>query len=329
MNSIVERVLAPMKDVVRPRRVTSCPAQQGRLGKSLPALALAFAAGVAQAQATCIYPQPEPCLYQPAATYSTAFVDFTLADPTRNGHLVPIRVRYPIGAPGARPVVLWNHGGGTNPTGHHSSPERGESFASAGYVSIHIARNDVANPSPADLLACVSAGVLPSVGTAGSPLQNCKTLLGFHVYGPQNNAFIAAILPQYRVGMLPGFFGTLDREKIIVGGWSGGTEAVINIAGAELKFGLYRLAPTSIPGVIGFFADAPRGPTYAGFNSGLEEDAFYGIDGRPFLMFSGRGDETGEPAESRVTNWIASTPGGKYLSWDNAAAATHGTDRHR
>ena len=138
-------------------------------------------------------------------------------------------------------------------------------------------------------------------------------------------SLIAAILPQYRVGMLPGFFGTLDREKIIVGGWSGGTEAVINIAGAEMKFGLYRLAPTSIPGVIGFFADAPRGPTYAGFNSGLEEDAFYGIDARPFLMFSGRGDETGEPAESRVTNWIASTPGGKYLSWDNAAAATHAT----
>ncbi|NRF70054.1 hypothetical protein HLB44_23905 [Aquincola sp. S2] len=291
----------------------------------LAALALLSASHAAQAQPTCVYPQPEPCLYQSAITYPTAFVDFTLPDASRNGHLVPIRVRYPVGAGGARPVVLWNHGGATNPTGHHGSVERSESFAAAGYIVIHIARVDVANPGAADLAACVSGGVMTSVGAVGEALQACKTWLGFHVHGPLNNAFIASVLPQYQVGMLPGFNGTPDRTRMVVGGWSGGTESMLNIAGVALQLGLLRVAPTPIAGVIGFFGDAPRGPTYAGFNSGIGEDAYYAIDARPYLMFSGRGDETGEPAESRTVSWLASTPGGKLLSWDNAAEANHGT----
>lgn len=291
------------------------------------AAALAFAACSAHAQpAACIWPAPEPCLYQPAATYNTASVDFTLQDPSRNNHPVPIRVRYPLGVgPGPRPVVLWNHGGSTNPTGHHSSVERGESFASAGYIVIHIARVDVVNPSAQDLAACVAGGVMPTVGTGGTPLANCRTWLGWHVYGPQNNAFVAAVLPQYQIGMLPGFVGTPDRNKIVVGGWSGGTEPVLNIAGASQKFLLHPVPATNVPGVVAFIADSPRGAEYAGYASGLGEDAFYDIDARPFLIFSGRGDETGEPAEARTAAWLGSSPGSKYLSWDTKQEAVHGT----
>ncbi|MFO1330296.1 MAG: hypothetical protein U1F56_23335 [Rubrivivax sp.] len=294
------------------------------------ALALsALVSSVAQAQplpAVCTAPGPEPCLYTPTTTFTPGEVEFVLRDPSRNNHPVPILVRYPRGAPGGpRPVVLWNHGGSTDPVGHRHSAERGKSLAEAGYIVIHIARLDVVSPTPAELQVCVQAGVLASTATTGAPLDACRQWLGWHLYGPLNNAFVAAILPQYQIGMLPDFVGTPDGSRLIVGGWSGGSEAPLHLAGAKQTFGNYAMPQVSIPGVVAYWADSPRGPAYAGFQSGLDEDSYYPIGATPFLSFSGRGDETGEPAESRLAAWMAPAPGSKFLSWDNDARAVHGT----
>lgn len=295
-------------------------------------LACLCSATVAQPlPAVCTTPGPEPCLYTPATVWQTAIRDFVLQDPGRNQHAVPFRVYYPINTPaGLRPVVIWNHGGSIEDPASpgsqfNASNERGQSFAAAGYVSIHVVRRSVVNPLTSDLAACVSAGVITSTAASGQPLQNCKDWLGWHVYGPQNVEFIARVLPQYQVGMLPGFIGTPDPSRVVVGGWSGGTEVPLNIAGAAQQFGQFKMPQVVVPGAVAFIADSPRGPEYAGFKSGLGEDSYYSIDTRPFLSFSGRGDETGEPAESRLAGWIAAKPGGKYLSWDNAAEAVHGT----
>lgn len=302
-----------------------------RLTMAAAALCLHGLAASQPLPAVCTSPGPEPCLYTPATTWQTDARDFLLQDPSRNNHDVPFRVYYPKNTPaGLRPVVIWNHGGSVEDPAKpgsnlDASKDRGLSFAAAGYVSIHVVRRSVVNPTPADLAACVAAGVITSTAASGQALQNCKDWLGWHVYGPQNVAFLARVLPQYQVGMLPGFIGTPDPNRIIVGGWSGGTEAPLHIAGATQKFGQFKLPQVVVPGVVAFMADSPRGPEYAGFQSGLAEDAYYGIDARPFMFFSGRGDETGEPAESRLAAWMGSTPGGKHLSWDNSPDAIHGT----
>lgn len=281
--------------------------------------------------AVCNSPGPEPCLYVPATTWQTATQDFVLRDPERNQHEVPFRVYYPLNTPaGLRPTVIWSHGGAIEDpakpgSNMDASEQRGKSFAAAGYVSIHVVRRSVDNPLPADLLACVEAGVITSTAATGQPLQNCKDWLGAYIHGPRSVAFIARVLPLYQVGMLPGFIGTPVPDRLVVGGWSAGSGVPLHIAGTTQQYGQYKVPQVDVPGAVAFIADSPRGPAYAGFNSGLGEDSYYSIDTRPFLFFTGRGDETGEPAESRLAGWIASKPGNKLLSWDLSPEAVHGT----
>lgn len=298
----------------------------------LAAMTLSLAsASHAQLPSSCIFAPPEPCLYTPTPGFQAGQFDFLLQDPARGNHPVPLRVYYPIGAAGARPVVLWHHGGGAEDpaqpgSNQSSSAERGKSHAEAGYVSIHIIRRAVANPTTAELEICVQARVLPTITAGGVSLANCKDFLGSQINGPKNTAFVRSLLPLYTVGMLPNFPGTLDLTRIVVGGWSGGTGIVYSHAGLTRQWGNHTEPPTPIAGVVAFTADAPQGPSYAGFSGGgFGEDAYYAIDARPFMFFSGRGDETGEPAEARLAGWIASTPGNKYLSWVNSKDAIHAT----
>ena len=48
------------------------------------------------------------CIYSPALTFaSTAIFDTILTDPARNNYQLPVRVRYPVGAVGPLPVVIY------------------------------------------------------------------------------------------------------------------------------------------------------------------------------------------------------------------------------
>lgn len=301
----------------------------------------------------CSTPTPAACTYTSPNNFTPGVLDLYLEDAARDNHPLPIRVRYPIGATGARPVVIWSHGGATTNAvpadstragftvtrGQQGSVRRSESFVRAGYVVIHIGRMDVGTLTQPQLQDCANAGVIS--GSVASPsaaaIAGCRTWIGFHVYGPQNVAFIASVLPLYRVGMLPGFTGTLDTRKIVVGGWSGGTESAMNIAGAYQRWsGLlspgasFTQPPVSVPGVVAFFADAPRGPEWADFNSGFQEDSSYGIDSRPFLFNTARDDraESGPPV-ARTVHYFGSAKGGKVLSysWTPASGGgpNHGT----
>jgi hypothetical protein len=300
---------------------------------------------------TCLATAPSSCLYHSPDSFTPAVLDLVLLDPARDNHPVPIRVRYPLGATGARPVVIWSHGGSTTSVvsmaggvaitrGQQSSVRRSESFARAGYVVIHIGRLPPATLTNAQLQDCATAGVI--VGGVLSPDTNaiaaCKLWTGWHIYGPQNVAFVASMLQHYQVGMLPGFEGTLDRERLVVGGWSGGTESALNIAGAYQRWsnllpphGSVQLDPVPVPGVVAFFTDAPRGPDWAGYSSGFQEDSPYGIDGRPILFNTAvddRGPDKG-PVVSRNASFFGAAKGGKVMSysWTRSAdgGPNHGT----
>lgn len=313
----------------------------------LPALAQPLVQGCTlQAISSCMYTSPN-------GPFTPAFVDTYVEDPARANHPVPLRVRYPLGATGARPVVIWSHGGTTTIVdeartraagftvshGQQDSVRRSESFVRAGYVVIHVGRLQPRSLTQAQLQDCLNAGVI--VGGIVSPdetaLSACRTFTGFHRYGPLNVAFVAGLLSQYRVGMLPGFSGTLDRERIVVGGWSGGSESALNVAGAaqrwDARFGGTSLTqpPVAVPGVVAFFTDGPRGPDWAGYKSGFQEDSAYGIDARPILFNSARDDRsTGDGAAvARTSQFFGAAKGGKVLSWSWTPAAeggpNHGT----
>ncbi|MFN0184916.1 MAG: hypothetical protein ACKVQR_13970 [Aquabacterium sp.] len=302
----------------------------------------------------CVEAVPVTCRYQPSRTYAVGEMDLFMVDPSRSNHLIPFRVRYPIGATGALPVVLWSHGGSTTSITHQTSQgvpvsngqtgseRRGRSFAAAGYVVVHIGRLSVrdATLTQSQLDDCRRIGIGRLARVDNDPQTDpralCREFIGWHVYGPQNVAFVAGHLGLLQAAMPRDFGASLDRDRLVVGGWSGGTQAVMNIAGAAQRWapvrpftvGLSQPA-VSVPGVVAFFADAPRRPSFiedAG-DSGFQDDTLFEIGRRPFLFNSGKNDVGPDvaPTTARTLPWMSAMPGGKVLAWDRTGVANHAT----
>ena len=299
--------------------------------------------------AGCTEQRPDLCLYEPLIDLPQSAVrtfDDALYDAARGNHPVPFTVRYPVGVNplqhGLMPVVIFNHGGGTTTRrahdtpdgdpithGQHSNVERGDSFARAGYVVFHIGRLPVQNLSATQRADCA---LVASMSDAA-----CADFLGWHQYGPQNVAFLAQTLQQGRWQPPADLVRRFDPHKIVVGGWSGGSESGLNLAGAYQQFGLLRLPSFAIDGVVGYFLQSPRGPTWGGFKSGFVDIAglgwhsFFQIGSTPMLHFSGRGDVGGDPNGlplSRPAAWLSGSPGNKFLVWARQPAPRgpqHGT----
>lgn len=301
----------------------------------------------------CSEAAPVTCRYQPARQYTPGQIDLLMVDPARANHPIPFRVRYPIGATGPLPVVIWSHGGSTTQVigqtpqgwpitqGQTSSERRGLSFSSAGYVVIHIGRLPVLDTllTTAQIDACdrvgIRLGALIDGDPVTSPREACRQWTGWHLYGPQNVAFVAARLALVQAALPANFRGTLDSRRIVIGGWSGGTESVMNIAGAPQSWAPVFPHATgvsqpsvNVPGAIAFFADAPRRPSYINtHSSGFSDAALAQIDGRPFLSNSGKNDIGPDvaPSVARAMPWLSAQPGGKLLAWDRSGLANHST----
>lgn len=265
--------------------------------------------------ASCDINNPPTCLYTSDLNYSVGVVDTQLTDASRNNYKIPLRIRYPIGLAGPRPVVIWNHGGAPSAKGKTRSEEWGNLLAAAGYVVIHPSRTKVKNIVPF-LNECTTNG-FPSPG-------ECVNWVSNYYYGPQNTRFLIdnfAAIENADAALA----GMLDETKIVVGGHSAGSTTVLANAGAFqqwVKGG--KKYNTRVDAPIAFMASGPQGPLYAGFNSGFQSTSYEAID-RPFLFMTGMGDETGEPSEARVTGWLRSLPGNKALSWDTEKEAVHET----
>lgn len=275
--------------------------------------------------------------YAPANMFIVRAADDMRHDGARN-HDVPYRVYYPVGAPSPAPVVFFNHGGGATSVaatvngvtkvsvGQQQSECRAFHMAALGYVVFVIGRLPAQNLDGDQRRDCAQAGWLTP--------QTCRAMTGHFVYGPQNVRFLhqrLAVQPT----VLPGM-PQLDLNRVVVGGWSGGTTAVLNIAGAPQRIGELSIAPTSIPAVTGFLTDAPRGPVWGGFESvGFQEEAFFNLGARPMLAITGRSDYGGgdessdaQPA-SRTMAWLSAQRGAKFVSWttvhEDDGGPIHGT----
>jgi|CXWL01.1.fsa_nt_gi hypothetical protein len=307
------------------------------LGAAAPALALNLPPG-------CDPRVPVTCEYHSPANYTAQYKDFIFRDAARNDHPVPMRVHYPVGARGSLPVIFWHHGLFTTEwqtaapdwisEGQTHSAERTRSFVNAGYVVIHIGRMR-AEPWPRSLAACRAAGWITSPAPAPVPiaeLARCASMVGHHVYGRSNLPFVVELLRQGRLAMPVGFIGRFDLDRIVIGGWSGGTEVVMNFAGAPKQFDRLRLDPLPVNGqVVAYFADAPRRPDFSCLESlsspsGFGDEAFFEIGSRPFLFNTGKGDVGSDacPTQARATAWLASQRGDKILAWSNQESISHG-----
>lgn len=274
---------------------------------------------------TCDPADPATCLYTSDLAYEVGEIDqVSLIDSARNHYEIPLVIRYPVGAPGPRPVVIWHHGGFPSERGATRSEEWSCKLAAAGYVLIHPARAPIADPTPFEA-ECRDNGFADP--------ERCAGWITQLRYGPQNTHFLIDHLADVEA-LDPALAGMLDATQIVVAGHSAGTASVLANAGASQQWepnGPVYNERNDAP--IAFMATGPQGPMYAGFSSGFQSPgshrgvtthSFAAIE-RPFLFITGVGDETGEPPETRVTAWLTSLPGNKALVWDTVAEAVHET----
>jgi hypothetical protein len=283
--------------------------------------------------AACNPANPPTCRYVSNLNFNVGELRTVVVDPSRNNYQIPLLIRYPVGAPGPRPVVIFNHGGPPRANGLNGSSEWSTAMATAGYVVIHPSRVPVATPSAAQLTECDANGVIGA--------SACGDWLGHSLFGPMNTDFLISQFGQ--LGGRPELAGLLDSRKVVVAGWSAGTTVALANSGAWRKFapdGPVHDQKSTAP--IAFMAFAPFGPDYGGFYyspiwnfGGFQSASFDDIDDRPFLFVTGKGDfgpkvivdlsEEKVRSEARSLGWLRATPGRKYLGWDLDRRATHGT----
>jgi hypothetical protein len=273
----------------------------------------------AQPPANCSPDTRRGCVYSPELTFaSTAVFDTVLTDPARHDYELPVRVRYPVGASGPLPVVIYNHGGVASNVGGFSANSQPwpTVWAGHGYVVISPSRALLDRLTPAHEAECAVNQVPPNL---------CNDFIAFKLYGPGNTDFLIESFPQL-ASLHPPLTGLLDCDRVVVAGWSGGSTIALANAGAPRQFvpgGPIYQQKTRRP--IGFFAMSAQGPDHAGFGGGFDSESYDQIDARPFVTFTGKGDTNGKPSEARATAWLRSAPGQKFLSFDRAPNARHGT----
>jgi hypothetical protein len=287
---------------------------------ALPALLLALAALCSFSNVSA-EPSSTPCvptcLYTSDLNYEVGVIDgIALTDPARGNYKIPLLIRYPKNVAGPLPVVIWHHGGNPSKKGKKRSENWGNTLAAGGYVVIHPSRLYITNPNPF-MAECQANGF-------ATPTECAYWVTQFR-YGPQSVHFLIDSFAAIEAADLA-LNGLLDETRIVIGGHSAGSTDVLTSAGAWqrwVKGGTKYDEHDDRP--IAFMASGVQGPMYAAFNSGFQSESYTAIDGRPFLFITGFGDTNGNPAESRVTGWLRSTAGDKFLSWDTETEAVHET----
>jgi dienelactone hydrolase len=251
--------------------------------------------------------------YAPTTPYAFATLHGSLIDPDRD-RTVEYDVVYPVDAPGARPVVVWSHGGLVRAGSHDGTDGWSEHLAAAGYVVIVPFHIPEEQPT-AYTVMCADNGV---------PALECPIWVAMFTHRPLDASFMIDSLAAIEAAA-PELAGKLDGERIGVGGHSAGTTSGLSMLGAEQQWVQTAGPYTHLdPRVDAVLAASPQGPTQAGFASGFRNHSFEPIV-RPLLSITGIGDDTGEPSVSRRAAYETAMPGDLWLSWDLDLSVHHDT----
>lgn len=255
-----------------------------------------------------------PFLYKPTENYNdcdnnVCFIDTVVVNQQHRD--VPIRIRYPRGATGRLPFILWSHGGGANDNGRELNETWGRTLARAGYIVVHMSHRTW---TPAQRAAvCMEFAVTNQ--------DECLNLPMTTVYQPRDASAVLGALDTLEQNF-PELSNRIDRNNIAVAGWSGGSLTAMALAGARFRISnAFNDVTFANPLPKVFLALSPQGPDYAGFKS----DSWREIS-RPVLIATGSSDSTkGEDAPSRLVAFRSMPPGKKYQLYINHPATIHAT----
>lgn len=242
-------------------------------------------------------------------------VRYTTADTVTPEREVPILIRYPLGAPGPLPVILWSHGGGPADHGHRRQEVWGNTLARVGYAVIHMSHTDDEINAH-----CAALGIPADECSAedfqiGEPSEG-GTLTSLWYNRPRDASAVlddlANIEAHFRLDLDPG--------RVAVGGWSGGAHTVMTLAGALVDFSPgVRSVNLADPRFRAFLANSPQGID----RLGMTATSWDGI-ALPVLVQTGRRDNSArEQGEDRIDPFRYMPPGDKYLQFLDSRQARH------
>ena len=250
---------------------------------------------------------------------------------------LPLVVRFPEDTTVPLPVVVWAHAGSWSRNGHKTNEAWSRRIAAAGYAVVHFA---VVPPSE-ELLPeiCSRAGLEDASRCDDVSLGNIDTEIddpadnpfsAITVVRPADGASVIDALPAIAARIEDRSGVKLDTTRVIVAGWSGGSQVSLQMAGAR------RLAEDSTPPYhdpderpLAFIALSPQGPGFSNFYAGEEGTSWDDII-RPVMIMTGVGDE--KPGNDltgadRYAVYTHLPPGGKRLfySTSESNAIKHST----
>lgn len=231
------------------------------------------------------------------------------------------------------PVVIWSHGGSYDANGHLAGTRWSVRLAMAGYAVIHVAH---AAPTReqlrqiCDLVGiddpdeCVDLSLTGGEDPDGNPFTSSG------VARPGDVLAVLDTLPQLAARLSERSGVMLDVDSVAVAGWSAGSQAPLQLAGARrsLSATLSDFA-VSDPRPDAFLAISPQGPGYSGFYADEAQSSWDEVRG-PTLVMTGDGDEkeandlTGPVRRQAFENMAA---GDKYLFYSTSTDPdiAHGT----
>ena len=287
----------------------------------------------AQTLVTIAPPAPAPTLYVSPDQFTPATPIDGFNVQARYGvgsnaytRTTPILIRYPQGATGRRPLVLWSHGGGMLEGGKYNNEDWGNLFVRAGYIVVHMSH-------------------MPKTATEFRALY---TEFGITVPDSVTSAvaeFAASIdRPRDAISVLnalatlettyPQLAGRIDYDRIGLAGWSRGSYtartvacARINVAPNILRYSFrdttkatntpLRVQPKTV------LAMSPQGPGSLGFYDNGAGDHSWSTCTLPDLTQTASGDNSDTPFTNRIAPFPLLPAGNKYLMFISDVLATH------
>lgn len=250
-----------------------------------------------------------PFLYKSAENYNDSFISSQVNDQAHN-RLLPIKIRFPLGATGRLPLIIFSHGGGADDNGREQSSTWGRTLARAGYIVVHISH--ITGQLGDRQAMCVEFDVTSQ--------KECDNFPILSVWRPRDaNAVLAALDELERNN--PEISGRIDRNNIGVAGRSYGSLTAMTLCGATLRLSdTYNNVSFANPMVKVGLALSPQGPGIYGW----EEDSWLTVN-RPLLSATGKGDVDDVDPTSRLQPFSLMLPTKKYQFYIDHPAANHET----